>query len=131
MKKLLTALVLFSASATQTFAAVTNPAVGKLGADATAANSGATFAVYFVILWRAIIMIGGLAVIIMFLQGGIEWVTSGGDKGKLESARNRMTQSAIGLFVLVSSFTLIAYISKLFFGAEFQLLQLVFPSATK
>ena len=76
-------------------------------------------------------MIGGLAVIIMFLQGGIEWVTSGGDKGKLETARNRMTQSALGLFVLVSSFTLIAYISKLFFGAEFQLLNLVFPSPLK
>ncbi|OGJ16777.1 MAG: hypothetical protein A2632_01910 [Candidatus Pacebacteria bacterium RIFCSPHIGHO2_01_FULL_46_16] len=129
MKKLFTTLSLLAFSATQTLAAgVTNPAIGNLGNSAQKASSGATFAFYLVYIWRAIIMIGGLAVIVMFLQGGIEWVTSGGDKGKLEAARNRMTQSALGLFVLVSSFTIIAYISKLFFGAEFQLLNLVFPS---
>ena len=130
MKKLLSTLIWFAFSATQTLAAgVTNPAIGKLGDNPATATSGATFAVYFIVIWRALISIGGLAVVVLFLQGGIEWVTSGGDKGKLEQARNRMTQSAIGLFVLVSSFTIIAYISKLFFGTEFQILKLVFPSA--
>jgi len=128
MKRLLTALTLFSVSTTYVFAAVTNPAVGRLGADADKAASGTTFAFYFIILWRALIGIGALAVVVLFLQGGIEWVSSGGDSGKLEKARNRMVQGAIGLFVLVSSFTLIAYISKLFFGSDFQILQLVFPS---
>jgi len=131
IKKLFTALTLLAFSTSHVFAQVTNPVVGKLGADADAAASGATFAGYFILIWRALISIGALAVVVLFLQGGIEWVTSGGDSGKLEKARNRMVQGAIGLFVLVSSFTLIAYISKLFFGAEFQILQLVFPSATE
>ncbi|NCN06342.1 MAG: hypothetical protein GW946_00680 [Candidatus Pacebacteria bacterium] len=131
MKKILTALAFLALSTSTVLAEVTNPAVGTLGADADAAASGATFARYFIILWRALISVGGLAVVVLFLQGGIEWVTSGGDSGKLEKARNRMVQGAIGLFVLVSSFTLIAYISKLFFGQEFQILQLTFPSAIK
>lgn len=128
MKQFATALTLLLFSASSALAQVTNPAVGRLGADADKAASGATFAYYFIVLWRALISIGGLAVVVLFLQGGIEWVTSGGDSAKLEKARNRMVQGSIGLFVLVSSFTLIAYISKLFFGAEFQILRLVFPS---
>ncbi len=130
MKQFATALTLLLFSASSALAQVTNPAIGKLGDDAAAASSGSTFAIYFIFLWRALISIGGLAVVVLFLQGGIEWVTSGGDSGKLEKARNRMVQGSIGLFVLVSSFTLIAYISKLFFGADFQILYLFFPSAT-
>ncbi|MDA1079999.1 MAG: hypothetical protein O2840_04915 [bacterium] len=131
MKRLFATLTFLAFSTSNTFAQVTNPAIGTLGSDATNAASGSTFAIYFISLWKALISIGGLAVVVLFLQGGIEWVTSGGDSGKLEKARNRMVQGSIGLFVLVSSFTLIAYISKLFFGSDFQILQLVFPSATK
>ena len=62
MKKLFTTLSLLAFSATQTLAAgVTNPAIGNLGNSAQKASSGATFAFYLVYIWRAIIMIGGLA----------------------------------------------------------------------
>lgn len=46
--------------------------------------------------------VAALAVFIYFLWGAIGWVTAGGDKGKLEEARNRITTSIIGIIVLAS-----------------------------
>ncbi|PIY80947.1 MAG: hypothetical protein COY80_00045 [Candidatus Pacebacteria bacterium CG_4_10_14_0_8_um_filter_42_14] len=131
MKKILSFLVPFFLSITTVFAEIQNKTIGILGDDSAKAASGVTFTYYFIVLWRSAITIGGLAVIILFLQGGIEWITAGGDSGKIESARNRLTQSAIGLFILVSSFTIIAYVSQLFFGTNFTILNLTFPSATE
>lgn len=131
MKRIVTFLIIFLLSASIASAEIINPVIGDKGDSAVEANSGAIFTSYFIILWRAAITIGGLAVIVLFLQGAIEWITAGGDSGKIESARNRLTQSAIGLFILVSSFTIIAYISQLLFGADFRILNLTFPSATK
>ena len=39
--------------------------------------------------------------IFQFLIGGFNWITSGGDKAKLQSAKDRITHSLIGLIVLV------------------------------
>jgi len=131
MKKIIIFLAVFFLSIGPVFAEITNPVVGELGASAEKANDGSIFTGYFIVLWRTAITIGALAVIILFLQGAIEWITAGGDSGKIESARNRLTQSAIGLFILVSSFTIIAYVSKLLFGTDFRILYLQFPSATE
>lgn len=50
-----------------------------------------------------IMIIGALLVLLYLLWGGIEWITSGGDKGKTEAARNKITQAIIGLIVLAAS----------------------------
>lgn len=113
-------------------AAITNPVIGEeLGgtaADSTGANDGSVFARYLIVIWRGTIFIGALLVLIFFIQGAIEWISAGGDSGKIQKARDRMTQSVIGLFVLVSSFAIIGLISQLFFP-EFNLLNLTIPSA--
>ncbi|OGJ16776.1 MAG: hypothetical protein A2632_01905 [Candidatus Pacebacteria bacterium RIFCSPHIGHO2_01_FULL_46_16] len=46
--------------------------------------------------------IGALMVFIYFLWGAISWISAGGDKGKIEEARNRITTSVIGIIVLAS-----------------------------
>jgi hypothetical protein len=108
---------------------ITNPVTGKFGTnEGDVASSGATFVSFFVLIWRALITVGGLAVLIFFLWGALEWIMAGGDSGKMQKARDKITQSIIGLVILVSSFTLIAFISQLFFGEEFNLLQLTFPT---
>ncbi len=129
-------LSLFSASASflslpsLAQAAITNPVVGTLGNNAEQAKSGATFLNYFVLLWRAGINIGALMVLIYFIWGSIEWISSGGEKGKVEAARMKMTNAAVGIIILVSSFTIIGFFSNLVFGSDFNLLKLTFPSAT-
>lgn len=107
---------------------ITNPVTGEFGNDAAAASSGSTFVTFFILIWRALITVGGLAVLIFFLWGALEWIMAGGDTGKMQKARDKITQSVIGLIILVSSFTLIAFISRLFFGDAFNLLELTFPT---
>lgn len=123
---IITILGLFSTAKTSVHAQITNPAIGELGNNAEEAVSGQTFVRYFVDLWNTVITIGGFIVLIMFLWGALEWIVAGGDSGKIEKARNKITQSIIGLLILVSSFVIIGFISQLFFGEEFSLLNLSF-----
>lgn len=53
--------------------------------------------------FSAILLVAGLATFGYLVYGGIEWITSGGDKGKLESARNKITNGIIGLAVVASA----------------------------
>lgn len=107
-------------------AQITNPAIGNLGNNATAASEGATFASYFIYLWQAFITIGGLATLLYLVWGAFQWITAGGDSGNIEKARNRMTQAVIGMILLAASFTLVSVINTLFFDGQFDLLNLQF-----
>lgn len=113
-------------------AAIRNTAIGEaLGGgeiNADAAKSGATFATYFVLLWRALISIGGIMVLIYFIWGALEWITGGSDPSKVDKARQRILNATLGLIILVSSFTILGFLSNLLFGEEFNLLQLTFPT---
>ena len=50
-----------------------------------------------------VMTVGALLLLFYLIWGGVEWITSGGDKGKTESARNKITQAVIGLIVLAAS----------------------------
>jgi hypothetical protein len=113
-------------------AEITNPVTGKWGeggAD-TGATEGGLFTKYMVLIWNAIMTIGAILVIILFIKAAFEWIGSGSDKSKVENARNTITQAFIGLVILVGSFVIIAFLSKLLFGEEFEILNLVVPMAT-
>lgn len=106
---------------------VSNPVIGNLGTNDASTSSGGKFVQYTVYLWRSAITIGSLAVIVYFLLGAFTWITSGGDKTKVEDARNKITNAIIGLVLLVSSFVLLSFLSKILFAGEFDLLQLSIP----
>jgi hypothetical protein len=52
--------------------------------------------------------------LIFIIIGGIQWITSGGDKTKLQAARSKLTWSVIGLVVAFSAFFIIALIGFFF-----------------
>lgn len=54
-----------------------------------------------------VMVIAALLVFMYLIWGGIEWITSGGDKGKTESARNKITAAVIGLIVLAASYAIL------------------------
>ncbi len=54
-----------------------------------------------------VMVIAALLVFMYLIWGGIEWITSGGDKGKTESARNKITSAVIGLIVLAASYAIL------------------------
>ena len=52
------------------------------------------------------IMVAGFAVLVYLVWGGIEWITSAGDKTKTEVARNRISNAITGLAIVVISWAL-------------------------
>ena len=51
-------------------------------------------------LWGAALVLGTIAAFLFFVIGAVLWITAGGDKGKTEQAKERITQSIIGLTIL-------------------------------
>jgi hypothetical protein len=120
-------LFIFLIFTTTSHAAVTNPVIGDLGTS-EGTEDGSKFINYTVYLWKVSINLGALAVIVFFLWGAFEWITAGSDSKKTETARSRMTNAIIGLVILVSSFTILSFVSKVFFGKNFDLLKLTLPT---
>ncbi len=120
-------LISFFYNAKFAYAQITNPVTGNLGVSEPGASSGSKFIQYVVYLWRAAITIGSLAVIVFFLLGAFSWITAGGDKTKVENARNQITNAIVGLVLLVSSFVLLSFLSKLLFAGEFDIFKLSIP----
>jgi hypothetical protein len=59
---------------------------------------------------RIVLIIGVLLVFFFLIQGGLEWITSGGDKGAVEKARNKITNAVIGLVILVASYAILTLV---------------------
>ena len=57
--------------------------------------------------------IGAIMFILYFILGAISWISSGGDKGKLEGARNQMMHGVIGLIVMVSAYAVIGLVGNI------------------
>jgi len=64
-----------------------------------------------------IIIIATLAALAVIIFGGIRWIVSGGDKEKLQGARNMITYALVGLIVIFLSYFIINTISN-FFGIK-------------
>jgi hypothetical protein len=59
----------------------------------------------------------GIWFIFQFLVGALGWLSSGGEKSKLEEARQRITNAFIGLVIVVAGWAIIA-IAGQFFGFD-------------
>lgn len=49
------------------------------------------------------LIVATLLALFQLLQGGLEWITSGGDKTGVENARNRLTNALIGLVIVFAA----------------------------
>ena len=106
------------------YAAIPNPAVpGGTAADDSQATQ---FAVNIATLWQTIIIVGGLAFLLYFLWGGLQWIMAGGEKGKIEEARGKITQGLIGLAILAASYVIIKFIET---AIGLNLLNISWPTA--
>jgi hypothetical protein len=67
-------------------------------------------------LVRFIVVVAGVFALWQLLTGGLAYISSGGDKGKLTEAQNKIQMSLVGLVIIAASFLIIAIISKVLFG---------------
>ena len=63
------------------------------------------------------LVIAAILVFVFLIWGGIQWITSGGDKGKTEEARNRITAAFVGLAIVAAAWAVVQLIST-FFGID-------------
>ncbi len=61
-------------------------------------------------------VIGIIMALVFIIYSGIQWAISGGDKQKLQNARNRLIYSIVGLIVVAIAFAIINIIVTLFAG---------------
>lgn len=60
-------------------------------------------------------IISALLAFVYLVWGGLEWIGSGGDKAGMESARGRITNAFIGLFIVAAAWAITKLIEG-FFG---------------
>lgn len=65
--------------------------------------------------FSAVILVAGLATFMYLVYGGVQWIMSGGDKGKLEEARAKITNGVIGLAIVASAWAVYLLLDY-FFG---------------
>ncbi|MBU1326584.1 pilin [Patescibacteria group bacterium] len=56
-----------------------------------------------------------LAALIAFLyliMGGISWITSGGDKANMETARNKITHAIVGLIIVGAAWAIMTLVQN-------------------
>ena len=68
------------------------------------------FGTMFSSILNVVMLVAAILVFAYMIWGGIEWITSGGDKGKAESARNKLTSAVIGLVIVAASYAVVTLV---------------------
>ena len=63
------------------------------------------------------VVIAGLAFAFL-IMGAIAFITSGGDKGKVEDARNKILYTIIGLLILAATWAIFVLVTDIGFGGR-------------
>jgi|GEM_PF-2468264 len=102
---------------------ISNPALpGNLGAPE---NSATTLGTYIAVLWQTLLILGAIALLINMLIAGMNWIMGGGEKGKVEEAKTRITQSIMGFAILAAVAAIAIFLSDPF---GINLLKPTFPT---
>jgi hypothetical protein len=73
----------------------------------TPTDAGTSLSKFASVILGLLTTIGGLAVFIEFVIGGLGWITSGGDKANLEKSRNQITNAIIGMIIIVAAWAIV------------------------
>src|SRR3972149_8863832 len=61
-----------------------------------------------------VLILAAVVFFFMLVIGGIKWITSGGDKGGTEVARNQITAALVGLVIVFAAWAIMQLIGGLF-----------------
>lgn len=86
-----------------------------LGSSSSAGQGAAdTFEKIFSIGLGAVTLIAGLYFLAVFVMAAFNWLSAGGDAGKVEKARDSMVNGLIGLTIIVASYAIMGVLGTLF-----------------
>lgn len=112
MRKLLAA----APDLTGIFGTVDAPAGSGFAKGKTPAEGLASLIGFFI---QIVFLVGGIAALIYLLWGAFDWISSGGEKEKIQKAQNKIVNAIIGLLLLVASFTIFSFLMGTVLGGKF------------
>lgn len=92
------------------FGSITTPGGYQPGSDIGSSTGAVEKLISNVLV--VLTVVSGIAFTLYFLLGGLNWITAGGDKGKIDKAKGMMTNGAIGLIVIAVSYAISWIIGK-------------------
>lgn len=66
-----------------------------------------------------LMVVASLLALLYLILGGLQWITSGGDKNGMESARNKISHAIIGLIIVGAAWAIWVLVGN-FLGINFQ-----------
>lgn len=96
-------------------AQITNPVLPPIIGSNQGGNG---FGILISNLVGLLFIVAALAAFFFLIMGGLQWITSGGDKNGLESARNKITHAIVGLLIVAAAWAIMFLIGK-FIGIDF------------
>lgn len=60
----------------------------------------------------ALLIIAALLAFLYLVLGGIQWITSGGDKTGMEAARNKITHAIVGLIIVGAAWAIMILVQS-------------------
>jgi hypothetical protein len=100
-----------------------NPVLPKGLGEGTTETGGQSVGILIGNLIGGLFIFAFILAFITLLTGGISWITAGGDKGQLETARNKIIHALMGLIVVGAGWAVFTLVGQ-FFGIEFPMLEL-------
>lgn len=91
--------------------------IGPLGNFAACTGSVPLFVRVISIIIGVLTAFGSLWFIFQLFLGAINWISAGGDKQQIETARKRLTNAVVGLLIVVASYAIIAVVGA-FLGID-------------
>lgn len=99
-------------------AQIVNPVLpGALGSGGQEAGPPAIGALISSIV-GVFLILAFVSTLLYMLLGGLDWITSAGDKSKLQSARDKITNALVGMVVVGASWAVMMIASN-FLGLDF------------
>ena len=96
--------------------------VGTITAPQTIVRKTTDTGPFLAVVIRFIIVIAGIWSLWQILTGGFGYITSNGDKAKVQESTQKILMAILGLSVIGASFILTAVVGKLLFGSSFNIL---------
>lgn len=123
-------------SVTTAFAKIPNQGIGQIdvppGVEKYQEASGADIGIIFFIsnMLKVFAVVMGVWAVFNITLAGYIYLSSGGDAGAHEKVRTQVTNTIIGLLLIVMSYTIAGLIGFIFFGDATFILNPTLPTAT-
>ena len=80
----------------------------------SSASSGADLPSIASTVVNTMLFIVGILAVVMIIFSGIRYITAHGDKGQVESAKNTLIYSIVGLVIAIVAYAIVSWVTGLF-----------------